>query len=618
MKRKKKPEGEQPLKKEVKECIDAYKTVKCPLKAILRNYDKYAPQINNIVIRCNDIVIETYQFIRLFVLDKYRKNQPIPEIDSKFISYCISAIGKRDARGKKAINDGLTNELIAFYEAEYKTTRFDYENRPKLDLRQLTFTTPYLAIKMETAIKNNLKEHFVKRLFRFINKTVAPFDEHLPKEDRKKYRKALKDVIYNNESVVPIPYVWWFRVYRKHILPDTWDMDKGLAYDVKANPFQFLKYSFYMNEILEDEGFKLFQPLSLRNSVIPHYVTMDTASLVNLLTEKGEQTKSELLKDIKENQEQIWNKHFKLDTTIFRKKNYRFNYTIETDGVGVSLLFVHKDYEKFGKKEDKEQFNNEIDFKTIEDLDVLKYQNIVGLDPGKLFLAFMVDENGNKLKYSAFQRRTESLSKRNCKILRTEKLKSDIIEKETALSNANSKTVKYEKFKTYLVEKNKLNEELRSFYHRELYRKMKLRQFIYTQKSEDRFINKTKETFGKPEDVLIAYGNWSRTSQMKHFVPTLGVGMKRLIAKHFDVVMVDEFRTSKLCNKCHCELCNYKKEVEGKDKKVFRCLTCKGCVSSESEQPAFITRDLNSALNIRNLAREWIERRTRPLPFRRS
>ena len=41
-------------------------------------------------------------------------------------------------------------------------------------------------------------------------------------------------------------------------------------------------------------------------------------------------------------------------------------------------------------------------------------------------------------------------------------------------------------------------------------------------------------------------------------MPTKGVGLRRVIQKKFNVVLVDEFRTSKLCSKCNCELENYK------------------------------------------------------------
>jgi hypothetical protein len=59
-------------------------------------------------------------------------------------------------------------------------------------------------------------------------------------------------------------------------------------------------------------------------------------------------------------------------------------------------------------------------------------------------------------------------------------------------------------------------------------------------------------------------------------------------------------------------------QKDNKTKKLFRCLVCKGCVSSESEKTAFITRDLNSAINILNLAHQWVHFQTRPSVFSRT
>ena len=38
----------------------------------------------------------------------------------------------------------------------------------------------------------------------------------------------------------------------------------------------------------------------------------------------------------------------------------------------------------------------------------------------------------------------------------------------------------------------------------------------------------------------------------------------------------------------------------------------------QTQRSAFLTRDLNSAINIRLLAHEWIHNRNRPIAFRRS
>lgn len=606
------------LKKAVKEPPDlkrkpsSYRTVKTSLKSILRDYETYQPLINEIVLRCNAIVTEAYQFIRLYCLDKFRKNESMPVLDEKFILYCIKATGTRDNRGRKAENEQLQVDLEQFYAQEFQPL---LSHEEKHDLRNYTYLLPYLATQMHTGIHNNLKEHFITRLLRFINKTTTQYEVGLSKEEVKKERRALKDTLFANETV-PERYSQWAMEHRSSILPSTWDV--SLPYDVKVHPVKYLTHSFYMNSVLETQGFKLFQPMSLRNNIVPNYITLDTASLINLFAEKG--SKGALLKQVKDNQVQVWNKVFNLDNRIFRQKNYHFNFTLQTDGVGVSLLFVHRNYN--GRKSCPCCATDDTyPFYYIEDLhdsqlESFKEKNIVGADPGKFNLLYLADGNGNKLRYTAFQRRTESLSKRNHRILLTEKKRHAVIEKETELCEQNSKTVDYDKFKAYLMAKNKLNHDQHTFYEQSLFRKLKWRQFVYTQKSEDTLLNKMEETFGK--DAVIAYGDWSRTTQMKHFMPTKGVGLRKLIAKRFQTVSINEFRTSKLCCRCHDELCHLRVKQESQTKKVFRCLVCNGCASSESKQTIFVTRDLNSAQNIRQLAIDWLNGRKRPSVFNRT
>jgi 6-pyruvoyl-tetrahydropterin synthase len=377
-----------------------------------------------------------------------------------------------------------------------------------------------------------------------------------------------------------------------------------------------------MNLVLEEQGFKLFQPISLRSTIVPQNIMLDTTCLIHLLVEK--RGKMELLKHVKNNQDQIWRGIFNFEKRIFKQKNYNLNYTLQTDGISVSLVFIHK---KYSEKESRSSCStdNTFPFHDIEDLhdeqlERFKEFNIVGADPGKFNLLYMADGDRNKLRYTAFQRRMESKSKRNRQILLKEKLRNGVNKKEKELSDHNSKTVNYEKFKTYLREKNKLNFALRSFYERALFRKMKWRHFVYTKKSEDRFLNKIGETFGKTKPVLIAYGDWSRQTQMKHFMPTVGVGLRKVIAKRFQTVSINEFRTSKLCCRCSKELSHLKVERGGNQPKtkVYRCLVCEGCASFDSKKTVFVTRDLNSALNIRNLAEIWLKKKERPKEFTRS
>ena len=151
----------------------AYKTFKIPLKTILLNRDTILPVINKLVFEMNDLVIHTYQFIRLYVLNCYTNNQPLPTIDETFILYCIKSLGIRDNRGKKGKDTELLEKLEKFYKTDYQPLL----NHVKNNLKNTTFLLPYLATQIHTSLHNNFQEHFIQHFLRFINKTTNEITE---------------------------------------------------------------------------------------------------------------------------------------------------------------------------------------------------------------------------------------------------------------------------------------------------------------------------------------------------------------------------------------------------------------------------------------------------------
>ena len=412
----------------------------------------------------------------------------------------------------------------------------------------------------------------------------------------------------------------WKRTHLPHIFPQ--NIKKSIHYDVKVRPFSYLKGMLYMNSVLENQENKLFQPLPLRNNIIPKHIVLDTACLVSLFCPENDKNgnktkKGELLKNIKDNQHDIWSGFLNLKHKVFKNKHYQFHHQIQTDGISCCLLFIRKDLKdkKWGSKVPtlpEQDFHNVEDL-SKEQLEELKPRNIVGCDPGKRSLVYMMDGNGNKLQYTAPQRKIESKTKCNQRILLEEKKKNNINEFETELSTENSKSVDYEKFKSYLVEKDKLNKKAKEFYQRDTWRRMKFRQYSYGKKSMDTFLNKIKETFG--ENILIGYGNWSRSTQMKHFMPTMNKGLRKQIHKKYDTITINECNTSKKCCECHNNL-EYYRHKNGE--KQFRLLMCSNCVRPQVKQTVFRTRDANSSINIMNLTKSWIEKQERPLCFQIS
>jgi hypothetical protein len=557
----------------------------------------------------NDLVIHTYQFIRLYILHQYTNNIPLPSINENFILYCVKSLGSRDNRGKKGKDTYLLEKLDTFYKTEYQPLL----NHVKTNLKNTSYLLPYLATQIHTSLHNNFQEHFIQHILRFINKTTNEITED--KSILFQFKKKIMELKETDEK-----FNEWKTTHLTNILPK--DIKKSIHYDIKVRPFEYLKGMLYMNSVLEKMESKLFQPLPLRNNIIPKHIILDTASLINLFCPEKDKEgkkvkKGELLSNVKDSQNEVWNNFLDLRNIIFKNKHYQFHNQIQTDGISCCLLFIRKDLKdkKWGSKVPilQDQEFHSIEDLSKEQLDTLKDRNIVGCDPGKRNLVYMMDKNGNKLQYTAPQRKRESKAKTNQRILLVEKNRNGIIQKETALSLQNSKSVDYDKFKTYLVEKNKLNKETIEFYKRETWRKMKFRQYSYGKKSIDTFLNKIKEIFG--ENILIGYGNWSRSTQMKYFMPTMNKGLRKLIHKKYDTITINECNTSKKCCGCHNDLEYYK---DKENKQVFRLLVCSNCVSCENKKIVFRTRDANSAINIMNLTKTWIETQERPLCFQIS
>jgi len=581
----------------------AYTTIKTTLKSVLHNHTAVQPVITNLVFEMNDLMIHSYQFIRLYVLKCYNDNQPLPEINEKFILYCIKTLGEKMNSGRKENDTSMLDTLQEFYDNEYQHLL----NHEKTPLKNKSNMLPYLATQLHTSLSNNTQEHFIQHFLRFINKTTKDITE-----DKSVLFKFKKQLLECNEETDTI-FDEWKHTHLPNILPE--NIKKSVHYDVKVKPFDYLKGMLYMNAVLEKEDHKLFQPLPLRNNIIPKHIILDTACIVNLFSLEGK-TKTELFKAIKENQYDVWNNLLNLQHKTFKSKHYQFHYQLQTDGISCSLLFIRKDLKdkKWGSRVPtlQEQDFHNIEDLSIEQLDTLKDRNIVGCDPGKHSLVYMMDKQGNKLQYTASQRKIESYGKRNERILLQEKKRNHIIEKETHLSSKNSKSVDYEKFKVFLVEKDKLNKETTEFYKRDVWRKMKFRQYSYGKKSIDTFLNKIKETFG--ENILIGYGNWSRSTQMKHIMPTMNKGLRKLIHKKYDTLTINEYYTSQKCCECYNDLKHCK---DKKGKEIYRLFECSNCVSYENKNTAFRTRDKNSAISIMKLTRDWIETQTRPSEFQR-
>ena len=89
----------------------SYKTIKTTLKSVVRD-NNIIPVLENIVLDINDLVIHTYQFIRLYVLYHYTNKLELPNIDETFILYCIRTLGIKSNRGAKCKEIELLETIL--------------------------------------------------------------------------------------------------------------------------------------------------------------------------------------------------------------------------------------------------------------------------------------------------------------------------------------------------------------------------------------------------------------------------------------------------------------------------------------------------------------------------
>jgi hypothetical protein len=579
-----------------------FKTIKTTLKSVLLKHSEVQQIITNLVLEMNDLVIHTYQFIRLYILYCFHNNLPFPIFDDKFtfVKYCIKTLGTKSNSGRKSKDTQLLDTLQEFYTKEYQPLL----NYNKISLVNKSHLIDIIAEQIQVCISTNIQEHFIQHFLRFINKTTNEITQD--KKELFELKHQLLMLEETNEK-----FDEWKNTHLEYILPK--NIKKSIYYDVKGRQFDYLKGMLYMNSILEIQENKLFQPLPLRNNIIPKNVKFDSACIAELFCPESEK-KGEVLKKITNYQNILWSSLLNMKHRLFKNKHYTFHNEITTDGISCSLLFIRKDCK--GEENKNKQVNSEdYDYINIEELDTqqlenLQSRNIIGLDPGKRSLVYMMDGQGNKLQYTAPQRKKESMAKRNQIILQREKKNNKINEYENVLSLQNSKSVNYNKFKSYLVEKDRLNKQTMEFYKKEVWRKMKFRQYSYCNKSINTFLNNIEKTFG--ENILICYGNWSRSSQMKHFMPTMNKGLRKLIHKRYDTITINECNTSKKCCDCFQDLKHYRNK---ENKEEFRLLVCSNCVSCENKKIVFRTRDANSSINIMNLGKCWIYKQQRPSEF---
>ncbi len=636
-----------------------HRTVKCKLKTIIA-CDNFLSKIDEAIIKINQIVIYAYQFLRMFILERYDNTI---ELDRQFIYNLLKAICSNDIIQYQE-NDKYST-LFEYYNANYKKFKF-----AGIDSKNISYILQYASIEIITCLENNIMNHFKDYLNKYIN-ILFLYEEKKKivdeiKDDKEKKKKLkelsadLKNIkidLYTNSKTVKYEgkHIDWLKKNRQSLVPQI-EKD-NINYHLKKDPVSFLKHAIYINKEIEKLGKKCYQLVPQRNNSVPKHITFDHAAIVDLLGNdlinklNTDKKKAHVMLHPKEFQKLVFDNVFNTKHSTFKQGSYVFNYQFKTDGISAVLDFVNFRKYKYEKKKEKEKDNNknkdktnskkitqkellakpkdDEDYKQLEKLnnkeikEITDKYNIVANDPGKKSLSSMINKEGKVYQYNAVRRRHDCYFKASHMIMKKEKEKNKIvqIEKEFTDNKLSCKTLDPKKYLEFIHKKNEVNSKTNKFYHQKKFRNIKFRVYCRTKQSEANLLNEIAEFYGhKNKPIVIGYGNWSRNTQMKNFFPTPGKGFRNLIASRFKIVIVDEYKTSITCNQTETEMTKWKYKINDKLQECHKVLTSIKDTNPKGEaiNRIFIDRDINAAKNILKIIESWLKNKTRPEVFCRK
>jgi hypothetical protein len=321
---------------------------------------------------------------------------------------------------------------------------------------------------------------------------------------------------------------------------------------------------------------------------------------------------------------------------------------IKTDGVSVSILFIKVDQNNIPIKLtirqeiDMEILRGKFENRYIENQknvnEILYNKNYVVIDPNKEDLIYCMDKNKTFFRYTQSQRKKESKSKKYNDMLERKKKKSHILyynnqftvkKFEAAFSSYNSKTSDKNNFEIYISMKDEYNKILQEYYKDIVHRKIKMNTYINKNRSESKMINNFRNKFGEPENTIVILGDYDdKGNHLKYKESTIIKRQRDLFRRaNYDLYMINEFNTSKLCNNCECNVIKnfYKRKNETKFVWGLVCCRNKTCIQAIRTnelhngklkyKERIMNRDTNAVLNMKKIVENLIETNERPFKY---
>lgn len=525
-------------------------------------------KFNQHVLNCNKLIFEVYKFANLHLLRCLRDDESLPILDQSFFYKCSCYVSEMRLRKSQNNNTLSFDKTFNIYKLQRPV---DYTPAYRDNLGSII---NYIDKQMVISTINHLVLNFYKRFSRYI---------------KDKYNLDSKTVYEICKGVYEKDYTGEDEIVKKYraILGNNPPYEKF----VKKNPSKIIKI---YNEILAyniQNNKRLFSLLPNKKGFTMNYITIDKTGLKDILVSIKIPHFSR--EHFNKNTETYWNKFFHIQK--FETSNKTFH-SFLTDGVSVSIILAKSGDVKV--KPTEIIYNNE---------------ELIALDPGlrMLFVGCnnkddtIIDCSGKSYYHDTGVNRINEKQRRHYN--KDEEVLSYV--RNMPIGKTNDMT-EFCKHLRYCL--NKLHQVL-EFHYKHPFRKWKFTKYILEKKKLNdlcRLIT-NKEDITEASKVVVGFGDWSNPhdSIIRGHKRGPVLKLKKQLRKWCKVIDVNEFRTSKLCCKCH----NETEKVSYNGVKVNSVLRC-----CNNECGMIIDRDINGCKNILKMLKVSLKLIDKPEAFERT
>lgn len=597
------------------------RTVKCSIgKLIHPNQTQSRTLIDTVVCHLNELQVLASWILKHHLFSRFERGDKITwKIDQTYIGKIFRFI-------RKPIEPNENDRSL------YQSVRWVMERvQPKMTVSSISdscysqlegFAARRMITNFKVHIQERLEASFKIWTTNQIKAVMTPKEYENPRRHLKRYRANLSQL-----SFYPRYQYWHALVETAETILGVADRDHESDDEEKLPTADYNTYLYWMwsmrNECenLEIQTGRQLKAISVlpQNDLKVGHVRFDTrimAYLYRCLTGSKECIGS--LESV-ENQEQIWGYFFDMVKLRRLRSGWLFNWSIMTDGISVCIPFgqlipKRKTTKRKSKrvKPNRSDENSPLHVSSLpsglygEQIILNQFQdfdhtiNWVGVDPGVKSILTSWSPTYQSSPFHLGQKEYKhSLGLSNASTQRYRKRMAGVSESLSLVPYG--KTSMTNRLSLYLNRVRLYWDEIWTYQKSKGLRRQRFYQWNRNQSVCDQFVNDVRGSC--PENSVLLFGNGGAKGGFRQkgggFKGPI-LKLKRLLARRFPVICVDEFRTSKLCLDCGKVLKHPKdgEKLIGRNGRLYQRYMHGVSYCTDTEHHRMLNRDVDAAQKI--------------------